>query len=161
LVVLSCIHSNYWCVLKNADEHYPVYASSDDKPRYNSHPMMMYGSGPFNEYRSQQQHEMPSSSIFEHHNNMMQELEAKEAALKGFGIGLALGLGALGSLSGILKFLLIPLVALGALFPLLLLLLNTPIPVITTGKRLLRSYSTKTNEGTQKDTTLQVRNFNK
>lgn len=72
----------------------------------------------------------------------MHDIEAKEAALKGFGVGLAIGLGALGSLTGLLKLIWIPLLALGALLP-LLLLFTTPIPVISMGKMLLGSVNVK------------------
>lgn len=62
-----------------------------------------------------------------------EKLGPKEAALKGFGVGLALGLGALGSVVNLVKWLLIPLLGLLLSIPLLLLLLS-PVPVIMNGK---------------------------
>jgi hypothetical protein len=85
----------------------------------------------------------------------MNEIDAKEAALKGFVIGLALGFGALGSLLGFLKLIWIPLFVLGALLPLLIpFRLPLTIP-ITTGKMLVGAIQNNT-KGVKNQSKLQV-----
>lgn len=100
--------------------HHLLY---ENEPHVNN-PVMIMGGGV-----QPSQYFIPEEQSFDHFSN----IDPKEAALKGFGLGLAIGLGALGGLAGLLKAILIPLLFLSGLLP-FLLLLTAPIPVITMGK---------------------------
>ncbi|XP_021943119.2 uncharacterized protein LOC110841732 isoform X2 [Folsomia candida] len=131
-IKMRMVESN--SVMDSDDQH--LY---EDRPLHQHYGIPYMYTGPNNGQGSGFYVQRPQQQGYEEY---MHDIEAKEAALKGFGVGLAIGLGALGSLTGLLKLIWIPLLALGALLP-LLLLFTTPIPVISMGKMLLGSVNVK------------------